>query len=94
MATKIEWTGPRGETWNPWHGCDKIARECDHCYAAVFDSRGLSPQFAGVAVAGEWTGKIKQASEASWTAPLRWRQPVKVFTCSMSDFWHEDVPLP
>ena len=33
-----EWTD---RTWNPWWGCDKIAPECDHCYAATFASRGL-----------------------------------------------------
>jgi protein gp37 len=30
--SKIEWCDL---TWNPWHGCDKIARECDKCYAAA-----------------------------------------------------------
>ena len=29
--TSIEWTD---HTWNPIVGCDKIASECDHCYAA------------------------------------------------------------
>ena len=29
--TSIEWTD---HTWNPIVGCEKIASECDHCYAA------------------------------------------------------------
>ena len=32
----IEWTDA---TWNPVTGCDKIARGCDHCYAARFAER-------------------------------------------------------
>jgi protein gp37 len=90
-VNKIEWTD---RTWNPWWGCDKIAPECDHCYAARFAGRGLHPQFGGVATRGDWTGAIKQTTETAWAAPLMWRKPDRVFTCSMSDFWHEDVPLP
>lgn len=89
--TKIEWTD---RTWNPWHGCNKIARECDHCYAAIFDSRELHPHLKGVAARGEWTGLILPNTEAAWNAPLTWKTPCRVFTCSMSDFWHEAVPLP
>lgn len=88
--TKIEWTD---YTWNPWWGCEKVAYECDDCYAAVFASRGLHPAHKGVAARGEWTGRITRSSEAVWLQPLKWRSGL-VFTCSMSDFWHEDVPLP
>jgi protein gp37 len=28
-------------TWNLWWGCDKIAPECDHCYAASGALRNL-----------------------------------------------------
>jgi protein gp37 len=91
MSTAIEWTD---ETWNPWHGCRKIAPECDHCYAAIFDSRGLHRAHAGVARDGEWTGKITRSPPSVWRAPFTWRAGKRVFTCSMSDFWHEDVPLP
>jgi len=102
MTTKIEWTDV---TWNPWHGCDKIAPECDDCYAATFDARNLHAAHAGVAVMkngrGEWTGKITRGSESVWCAPFRFPRSSKmrsnsatlVFTCSMSDFWHERVPL-
>ncbi len=106
--TKIEWTalnGRQGFTWNCWWGCGEIAPECGKhapngetgiCYAALFASRSLHAQFRGVAAAGKWTGLILPASEAVWRAPYRWerRSPgAGVFTCSMSDFWHEGVPL-
>lgn len=97
-ATKIEWAD---WTWNPWWGCTEISPECGEdgggpagsvCYAAVFASRQMHPQFAGVAQAGHWTGVIRPASEAAWAEPFKWKSGL-VFTCSQSDFWHEDVPL-
>lgn len=88
--TKIEWTD---RTWNPWWGCDRIAPECDHCYAAVFASRSLHSAHAGVAAKGEWTGAITRGSPSVWQAPRNWFPGTRVFTCSMSDFWHERVPL-
>jgi protein gp37 len=90
-VSKIEWTD---RTWNPWWGCDKIAPECDHCYAAVFASRGLRPEHAGIAEKGEWTGNISRASPTVWEAPRTWPSGSRVFACSMSDFFHERVPLP
>ena len=77
----------------PMVGCDKIAPECDHCYAAVLASRGLNAVHAGVAARGEWTGTITRGSPAVWRSPLKWPHGARVFTCSMSDFWHERVPL-
>ena len=98
--TKIEWTD---RTWNPWWGCDEIAPECGKhapngasgmCYAAVFASRALHARFRGVAASGKWTGLILPNSEMVWREPYKWRKPgTKVFPCSMSDFWHEGVPL-
>jgi protein gp37 len=97
--TKIEWTDL---TWNPWWGCSEIAPECGKhapngeagvCWAALFGSRGLHPHFRGVAVGGKWTGTITPAHEKIWHRPYTWRRPKRVFTCSMSDFFHEAVPL-
>lgn len=97
-STKIEWTD---RTWNPWWGCGEIAPECGvhgggtgFCYAAVFAGRELHAAHAGTAVAGKWTGKITRSGERVWRDPYKWPAGARVFTCSMSDFWHEDVPLP
>jgi protein gp37 len=89
-VTKIEWTD---RTFNPWWGCTKIAKECDNCYAATFAGRGLHKAHQGVAHAGEWTGRLTRSSDSVWGAPFTWPPGTKVFTCSMSDFWHEAVPL-
>jgi len=98
-GTKIEWTD---FAWNPFGGCSEISPGCgthaphrSHglCYAAVFASRELHLQHAGVAKGGQWTGHFTISSEAVWQAPFKWPRGKLVFTCSMSDFWHESVPL-
>lgn len=100
--SKIEWIGEGGKTWNPWWGCGEIGPECGQyaptgttggCYAARLASRGLHAIHQGVATDGRWTGLISRSSATVWQAPFTWRRPCLVFTCSMSDFWHEDVPL-
>jgi protein gp37 len=88
--TTIAWTN---HTSNPWWGCNKIAPECDNCYAATLASRGLHKVHAGVAAMGDWTGKITRGSPSVLLAPHKWAAGSRVFTCSMSDFWHENVPL-
>jgi protein gp37 len=55
--------------------------------------RSLHRVHAGVAKGGEWTGLITPGTLAARQAPLKWRRPMRLFTCSMSDFWHERVPL-
>lgn len=35
-GSKIEWTD---HTFNPWIGCQKVAPECDHCYAEAQNLR-------------------------------------------------------
>jgi protein gp37 len=78
--TAIEWTDA---TWNPVTGCTKVSPGCDNCYAerivARFHGKG---SFAVVA-----------RSEDKLYAPLRWRKPRKVFVNSMSDLFHDQVPL-
>jgi protein gp37 len=91
MTTKIEWTD---RTWNPFWGCDHVGPECLHCYAEKFAGRELHAAHAGVAPGGEWSGLITRSSPKTWQAPFTWKKPCRVFTCSMSDFWHSDVPLP
>ena len=40
----------------------------------------------------QWTGKIRTVPEAL-REPRSWRQPSRVFVNSMSDLFHEDVPV-
>jgi protein gp37 len=34
--SKIEWTH---HTFNPWWGCVKVSKACDHCYAETWAKR-------------------------------------------------------
>lgn len=87
MATRsnIEWTEM---TWNPVTGCTKISQGCKHCYAERMAKRLKA------------MGSVRYANGFQVTlhpdlldAPRRWRQPRVVFVNSMSDLFHEDVPL-
>jgi protein gp37 len=85
QATAIEWTDT---TWNPVTGCSKISPGCANCYAERLARRLQamgSPHYGrGFSVAWHW-----DAVEA----PLHWRKPRRVFVNSMSDLFHEDVPI-
>lgn len=81
----IEWTEA---TWNPVTGCSKVSPGCAHCYAERFAER--------------WRGTPGHPYEQGFDLrlwpqrlelPLHWRRPRLIFTNSMSDLFHEDVPL-
>ena len=86
MATgsSIEWTDA---TWNPVTGCTKVSQGCKNCYAERMAHRlqamALPKYRAGFKVAIH-PGTLEE--------PLRWRKPRRVFVCSMSDLFHEQVP--
>ncbi len=79
--TGIEWTD---KTWNPTTGCDKVSPGCLHCYAEALTNRFPKNFTNGFAL----TLHQERLKE-----PLRWRTPSRVFVNSMSDLFHEDVPL-
>lgn len=81
----ISWTH---SSWNPITGCTKVSPGCAHCYAERFAER--------------WRGIPNHPYEQGFDLklwperlelPLRWRAPRMVFVNSMSDLFHEDVPL-
>lgn len=86
--TSIEWTDA---TWNPIAGCTMVSPGCTNCYAMNIAHRfswgdGLTRDD------GKWNGKL-QLRPHRLEEPLRWRRPRKVFVCSGSDLFHEDVPF-
>ena len=87
MATRsnIEWTEM---TWNPVTGCTKISQGCKHCYAERMAKR-LKAMGSGRYMNGFQVTLHPDLLDA----PRRWRQPRVVFVNSMSDVFHEDVPL-
>lgn len=83
--SKIEWTDA---TWNPVTGCTKVSPGCKHCYAERFAER-----FRGVPGHPYQQGFDLTFWEERLDQPLRWKRPRKVFVNSMSDLFHEQVPL-
>jgi protein gp37 len=79
--TGIEWTD---KTWNPTTGCHKISPGCLHCYAEALTQRFPKnfPNGFNLTLHPE---RLKE--------PSRWRTPSRIFVNSMSDLFHEDVPL-
>ena len=83
--TKIEWTGM---TWNPVTGCSKVSPGCTHCYAERMAKRLQSmgnPRYPN--------GFRLTLHEDLVERPLTWRAPWTVFVNSMSDLFHEDIPV-
>lgn len=81
INTGIEWTD---RTWNPTTGCTKISPGCTHCYAEALTKRFHTnfPNGFNVTLYPE-----------RLTEPLKWRKPSRIFVNSMSDLFHEDIPL-
>lgn len=83
--SKIEWTEV---TWNPVTGCTKVSPGCKNCYAdrmaKRLQSMGVERYSNGFDLTLQWD-LIEQ--------PLKWTTPKLVFVNSMSDLFHEDVPL-
>lgn len=79
--SKIGWTD---HTMNFWQGCNKVSAECKHCYIdGIMRRAGREP----------FNGPMRTKD---WTHPARWNRIAtdqgrrfRVFTCSMSDFFHE-----
>lgn len=73
----IEWTN---NTYNPWRGCLKVSPGCKQCYMYRDQIRyGKDPKV------------IVRAAPTTFNAPLKWKEPAKVFTCSWSDFFIEQA---
>lgn len=90
--TKIEWAE---RTWNPVTGCTRVSPGCENCYAETMSHRLNAmgqEKYRGITKnSGKWSGKIR-LHEDVLEHPLKWKKPAKIFVCSMSDLFHEDVP--
>jgi protein gp37 len=93
--TAIEWTDA---TWNPVRGCAIVSKGCTNCYAMrqAHRSSGAGGAYEGLTKRSKggpvWTGKVRLVPELL-EQPLHWRRPRRIFVNSMSDLFHEDVPL-
>lgn len=87
MATNsaIEWTE---STWNPITGCTKISPGCRHCYA-----ERLAVRLKAMGQPNYSKGFHLKTHNHVLQVPLGWKKPQRVFVNSMSDLFHEDVPI-
>lgn len=83
--SKIEWTEM---TWNPTTGCTKISAGCKNCYAERMAKR---LQAMGIE-------RYKNAFQLTVhneliDLPIKWKAPHFIFVNSMSDLFHEEIPI-
>jgi protein gp37 len=81
----ISWTH---NTQNFWVGCDKVSPECAKCYIGRILQRHPD----------KWPepwGELYRTSDPLWSEPWKWeadcirnRCAKRIFTCSLSDFFH------
>lgn len=88
MSTNISWTD---ETWNPIVGCSRISLGCRNCYAATAAASVRLQQFFQYQKVKDWDGLVEFV-ENQLVKPLSWKKPKRIFVCSMSDLFHENVP--
>lgn len=101
--TGIAWTDA---TWNPVTGCEKVSPGCAHCYAEQVALRFWPTQYPPVEYdtysvdaccpitemrARQFTDV--QCHDDRLDQPIRWKRPRRVFVNSMSDLFHEAVPV-
>jgi protein gp37 len=83
--SSIEWTEM---TWNPTTGCTKLSSGCTNCYAEKMTFRlqamGMKKYNHGFQV---------RCHEEELKIPFSWQKPRIIFVNSMSDLFHEEIPL-
>lgn len=75
--SKIQWTDA---TWNIARGCTKVDSDCKFCYMyrESLDGTRYEPM--------EVT-----RTKSVFNLPLKLKEPSKIFTCSLTDFFHEAI---
>jgi len=85
QGSDIEWTE---STWNPVTGCTKVSPGCKNCYA-----KRMAERLQTMGQPNYTNGFELTLQPHMLELPLRWKRPQTVFVNSMSDLFHEDVPL-
>ncbi|BAJ64148.1 DUF5131 family protein [Anaerolinea thermophila] len=81
----IEWTE---STWNPLTGCNKISPGCKYCYA-----ERLAIRLKAMGQEKYQNGFRLTLHPEVLEEPLSWHKPQIIFVNSMSDLFHENVPI-
>jgi len=83
--SKIEWTEL---TWNPTTGCNKVSQGCKFCYAEV-----MARRLKAMGQDKYKNGFKLTLHKDTLNIPYKWKTPKIVFVNSMSDLFHEQIPL-
>jgi protein gp37 len=83
--TKIEWTE---STWNPTSGCSKLSIGCKNCYA-----ERMAKRLQAIGLEKYKNGFELTLHPAKLQEPYNWKNPRTVFVNSMSDLFHENIPV-
>jgi protein gp37 len=83
--TSIEWTEL---TWNPTTGCTKLSAGCKYCYAEL-----MSKRLKAMGIKKYSEGFNVRMHPDTLNIPYTWKSSKNVFVNSMSDLFHEDIPL-
>lgn len=75
IESKIGWTDA---TQNFWRGCSKVIEGCKYCY-----------MFRHLDQYGQDGSQYIRAKKGTFDKPITWKEPKKIFTCSLSDFFLE-----
>lgn len=84
-ASKIEWTD---SSWNPITGCTKISLGCKNCYAEK-----MAKRLKAMGNPNYENGFELTLHEDTLLLPLSWKSSKLIFVNSMSDLFHEKIPL-
>ena len=85
QGSGIEWTE---STWNPVTGCTKVSPGCKYCYA-----ERMAERLQAMGQPNYVNGFRLTLQPHMLELPLKWKRPQTIFVNSMSDLFHEDVPL-
>jgi protein gp37 len=85
LGSGIEWTEA---TWNPVTGCNKLSPGCKHCYA-----ERMAERLQAMGQPNYRDGFKLTLQPQMLELPLHWKRSQTIFVNSMSDLFHEDVPL-
>lgn len=81
----IEWTD---SSWNPVSGCTKISLGCRNCYA-----ERMAKRLKAMGVRRYRNGFAVTLQPDLLPLPLKWNRPRRIFVNSMSDLFHDKVPI-
>ncbi|MBO0947551.1 DUF5131 family protein [Fibrella forsythiae] len=85
-SSSIEWTE---QTWNPTVGCTKVSAGCRGCYAEIMHRRLQA--MGQEKYADKFT--VVKPYRPHLGLPLLRKVPTTYFVNSMSDLFHEDLPV-